>query len=368
MLKINNMGSVAFRRYIKDKRIYVFGAGRAFSSCADIYFENKKIHRVVDSNPKLQGKRILHKGRQIPIVSVEEFTREIAENGIDTASLLFISSAIYAVEIVEELDGIPELDGMECFVQYLVQNTKESIKGYEFTQGRHRIPKTIHYIWVGGKEMPDEYRRFIGTWKEHSPEYELKRWDESNYDFSKCDYMKEAYECGAWGFVPNFARLDIIYEHGGIYLDTDVEVLKSMECLLNDDAFLGMTCADRVSNGCGFGAVAGHPLIGEMKARFESMHFTDRSGKAERISCSAVLRPVLRKWGFKNENQYQNINGVALYPAEVFSPLTPEGMENFFSEKTISVHHQDGTWRKQREKHGLSDLRRLLSRLGRDRI
>lgn len=93
------------------------------------------------------------------------------------------------------------------------------------------IPKIIHYCWFGGAEIPEHDKKCIESWKKYCPDYQIIRWDESNYDYKKNPYMKEAYEAKKWGFVPDFARLDIVYEHGGIYLDTDVEIIRiSMIC------------------------------------------------------------------------------------------------------------------------------------------
>lgn len=103
------------------------------------------------------------------------------------------------------------------------------------------IPKKIHYFWVGDKPMPEKNKACIESWKKFCPDYEIIEWNESNYDFSVCKYMAQAYEAKLWGFVPDYARLDIIYQKSGIYLDTDVELLQSLDNLLNCKAFLGFS-------------------------------------------------------------------------------------------------------------------------------
>ena len=91
------------------------------------------------------------------------------------------------------------------------------------------IPKIIHYCWIGGTPLPEIAKKCIESWKKCCPDYEIREWNESNYDFTQNVYMKEAYEVKKWGFVPDYARLDIIYRYGGFYLDTDVELLKSLD-------------------------------------------------------------------------------------------------------------------------------------------
>lgn len=116
------------------------------------------------------------------------------------------------------------------------------------------IPKIIHYCWFGGGELPQMQKKCIESWKKFCPDYEIKEWNESNYDVHKVPYISEAYDAGKMAFVSDYARLDIIYKHGGIYLDTDVEIIKSLEPLLEHTCFLGAERDGIVATGLGFGA------------------------------------------------------------------------------------------------------------------
>lgn len=358
MLSLKNAGSIAFRRYIINKKIYVFGAGRALESCLAIYLEEHEIEMIVDNKQDLWGKTIPHRGKNIRISSLNDFVMRIHSE--KSNCIIFITSPIYATEIVEQLDEIPELDGVECFLQVLIRNTKEQVKPFEFHIGPQRIPKLIHYIWVGKQPLSDEYKTNIDTWRKYNPDYEIIEWNEDNYNFKKNDYVKEAYESECWGFVPNYARLDIIFQHGGIYLDTDVEVIKNFDVLLNDDAFLCMGSADRINQGCGFGAVAGNRLIERMKREFEESHFLNDEGMPGMRPCNSFINPIMKEFGFKLDNQYQRVNGVALYPTEVMSPSTIPGMEDWKSDKTVSIHHEVGSWRKDKEKNRMNMLNRII--------
>ena len=110
------------------------------------------------------------------------------------------------------------------------------------------IPKKIHYCWFSGNKMPKEFEAYIASWKKNCPDYEIIRWDETNYDVSRNTYMKDAYKEKRWGFVPDYARFDIIYQEGGIYLDTDVELLKSLDPLLDNPCFLGFEDKNHIIN------------------------------------------------------------------------------------------------------------------------
>lgn len=353
------MGPIEFKKYIDGKSIYIWGAGRALESCIDLYCRGKEVKGIIDNNKSLWGTVYSYSNQEVLIKSPETFFKEIQDKEFFEDCVLIISSSFYAADIVEELDNVPQLDGLECFLQVLIRNTKESAEHFEFTQGENKIPKIIHYIWVGNKSLPDKYEKNIASWKKHNPDYEIIRWDESNYDFTTCDYVREAYSAKEWGFVPNYARLDIIYQHGGIYLDTDVEVIGNLDVLLQDEAFINMGCADRINMGCGFGAIAGHPIIYDMRQSFKNSHFLI-NGKAGKKPCHAFVHPVIERYGFQLENKYQNKRGVALYPSEVMSPLTIGEMDDFFSEKTISIHQEEGNWKSDNEKKGLEKLNMLI--------
>lgn len=359
MVKVNNLGPIAFRKYIVDKKVIVFGAGRALESCLNLYFENKDIQMIIDNKPDLWGKTINHRGMDVEIAGVSKMIDVFQyENKEDY--VLMITSPFYAAEIIEDLDQYVEFEGLECFLQVVVRNTKEPYPDFEFAKGIAKIPKKIHYFWIGGKSLPEAYKKNIETWKQYNPDFEIIQWDESNYDFTKCAYVKEAYETRSWGFVPNYARLDVIYQEGGIYLDTDVEVKRSLDCLLNDEAFFNMGCADRINMGCGFGACQGSKIVYEIKNRFETEHFLKDDGKPGRKPCHTFVHPVFKYYGFALENCYQKKEEFVIYPSEVMSPLTIKGMEDNFTSKTISIHQESGTWKTGKEREGAEKLNKLI--------
>ena len=138
------------------------------------------------------------------------------------------------------------------------------------------IPKIIHYCWFGGKPIPEKDQRCIASWKKQCPDYEIRKWDETNYDVSKNQYMKEAYQAEKWGFVPDFARLDIIYNYGGFYLDTDVELLKPLDDLLPNKAVMGFEDGRNVSPGLIIGAEKNHSTIRLLMEVYRDRNFVNQ--------------------------------------------------------------------------------------------
>lgn len=359
MLKIKNCGPIEFKKYAKNKRIYVWGAGTALESCLDIYFSGQSVQLILDSNSKLWGKTVQHNSGAVPIGGKDLLLQHIKKHGIEN-SLLMITSPYYGPEIIADLDKFPELDDLECYLQVIIRATRENVPSFSFSRGKQFIPKKIHYIWIGGKPLPKEFEANIATWKKYNPDYEIIGWNESNYDFKKCDYIKEAYESKCYSFASNYARLDIVHEHGGIYLDTDVECVANFDKLLNDKAFFNMGCADRINMGCGFGSVADSNVLKDMLATFSGNHFLLQDGTPGRRSFSTFVNPILRQYGFELENYYQNINGIVLYPCEVMSPKTINGMPDFTSENTVSIHQESGTWQNDAEWAGLAKLEKFI--------
>ena len=133
--------------------------------------------------------------------------------------------------------------------------------------------KKIHYCWFGGTEIPDKYKSWMESWERFCPDYEIIQWNEDNYDVSKNKYMFQAYSEKKWAFVPDYARLDIIYNHGGIYLDTDVEIIKNFDDLLYTKGFAGFESNDYVAFGLGFGAMKNLPIIKELRDMYDDIEF-----------------------------------------------------------------------------------------------
>lgn len=360
MIVIKNYGPKEFVKYISGKKFYIFGAGIITHNCVDIYCDDVQVQAIVDNSKKLQGTSKEFAGRQIAIISVEDFVECIKADKIENAVLL-ITSQFYGAEIVNQLDEIEALNGLECFLHPIIRNTKEEAPEFEFTQGERKIPKKIHYFWFGGNPIPNHLQECINSWKKFNPDYEVIRWDETNYDVMKVPYMREAYENKGWGFVSDYARLDILYQYGGIYLDTDVEVIGDLDVLRGDDAFFGMASGDRIGTGVGFGTVPGHELIKALRDYYHDKPFVNADGSLNRQPCYYYQHPILKEYGFKILNEYQKVDNVVVYPAEVMSPKGTGSIGDFYSEKTVSVHHGSGTWIKDGEKSGMSALKELIA-------
>lgn len=206
------------------------------------------------------------------------------------------------------------------------------------------IPKVIHYCWFGGKPLPGEVRRCIASWKKYCPDFRIQQWDETNFDVHGHPFVSQAYDAKAWAFVSDFARLKIISEQGGIYLDTDVELLKPLNDLCKHRGYLAIQQGCFLINtGLGFGAEAGHPVIAEMLRCYdEIIYLEDQKAK---ISCPFLNTMILEKYGYKRIGKSQIVQDIHIYAPCYFDPYaSSDDAQNLMCKDTISIHHYSATW------------------------
>ena len=221
------------------------------------------------------------------------------------------------------------------------------------------IPKKIHYCWVGGAPLPESAKKCIKSWRKYCPDYEIIEWNESNYDFTSADYMKEAYEAKKWGFVPDYARLDIVYTHGGIYLDTDVEIVKSFAPLLSLSAFAGFQEGGEVALGLGFGAEVGSPVIKKLMDSYAGRHFISAGGEPDLTPSPRLNTATLvKEYGVRQDGTLQEFDGMTVFPVDYFCPKSFYDGIVRKTENTYSIHHYDASWFSDETKKRLIESRK----------
>ncbi|MEE0930950.1 MAG: glycosyltransferase [Acutalibacteraceae bacterium] len=211
------------------------------------------------------------------------------------------------------------------------------------------IPKVIHYCWFGRGDIPEKDLKCIESWKKYCPDYEIKCWNEDNYDVNKNLFIKQAYDKRKFAFVSDYARLDIIYNHGGIYFDVDVEVIKNIDSLLEHKAFFGLEEVESkyyVNSGLGFGAEKNLFFLKEIMEVYENSNFLLEDGNINAKPCPIITNEVLLKQ--KNldirKNKFYNVDGIIIYPTEYFNPKSYETGKLNITDNTMTIHHYDGTW------------------------
>lgn len=232
------------------------------------------------------------------------------------------------------------------------------------------IPKIIHYCWFGGNPLPELAVRCIESWKKYFPDHEIKEWNETNFDVNIIPYTAQAYKAKKYAFVSDYARFWILYKYGGLYFDTDVEVVKNMNDIISKGSFMGCenwaqpgaTPAQLgVAPGLGLGVTPGHGLIGEILDHYKTLSFLDKNGNPNLETIVEITTKLLCKYGLQNVNEIQNVHGVNIYPKDYFCPIDMITEKLKISSRTVSIHWYMGSWVEHRQWRNIrSFLRKIL--------
>lgn len=210
------------------------------------------------------------------------------------------------------------------------------------------IPKTIHYCWFGKGPMPALAHTCIASWKKHLPDYELKLWDESTFDITSNVYVKEAYEARKFAFVTDYVRLVALYAEGGVYMDTDVQVIKNLDYFLQFPAFTGFESEVDVPTGI-MASEKGGKWVEEQLAYYKNRHFLVH-GKPDLTTNVQIISGIMARNGFVLENSYQVYRDcLHVFPKDYFCPKSRTGIVTL-TENTHCIHHFKGSWQNQRMK------------------
>lgn len=207
------------------------------------------------------------------------------------------------------------------------------------------IPKVIHYFWFGRNPLPENVKVCIESWKKYCPDYEIKRWDEDNFDITQHPYCQEAYAAKKWAFVADYARLKVLYEHGGIYMDTDEEVVNSIDSLLKYRAFIGFESNEAISAGM----IGCSPRNEWMKALFrdyDKQHFRKRNGEFDQTTIvTRITRVTTHKYKIELNGEHQMFgDNMALLPVDYLCAKSYETGEICRTAHTLAIQHYNGSW------------------------
>lgn len=222
------------------------------------------------------------------------------------------------------------------------------------------IPKIIHYCWFGGKPKPPLAQKCIDSWKKFCPDYEIREWSEENFDLSTAPkYVHQAYAAGRWAFVTDYVRLVALVTMGGVYMDTDVEVVKPLDPFLNQKAFAGFESDKGVQTGL-MACESGFPLFRDFLAHYDTAEFIRADGSHDTTTNVEVLTRLCVERGLQLNDRYQVVDGLAVYPREYFCPVDFETEKLKRTRKTVTIHWFSASWHTEEE---LQFLRQEKERL-----
>jgi hypothetical protein len=212
------------------------------------------------------------------------------------------------------------------------------------------IPQKIHYCWFGANSLPELAEKCIASWKKYFPDYEICEWNESNYDVHKIIYTSEAYNAKKYAFVSDYARFDILYECGGIYFDTDVEVIRPFNAILENGGFMGFEEVGKVAAGLGMGCNAKLNIFQQIIQYYSTLRFVNSDGSFNLRTVVEYVTEILGQNGLKDNGLMQRLNGITIYPPEYFAPKSIRTGKLEITENTYSIHHYEASWVPEQEK------------------
>lgn len=237
---------------------------------------------------------------------------------------------------------------------------------------KKEIPKIVHYCWFGGNPLGDKEKKCIESWKKYLPQYEIRRWDENNYDVYMCKYTKEAYQAKKWAFVSDYARFKVLYDYGGIYLDTDVELLQPIDDLIIKGSI--MACEEDgakdgsmgdgnilVNPGLILAAYRHHPFYKQILEEYSRRSFIRENGSYDFTTVVTITTSLLKRQGLENIQGIQYVSDIYIYPKEYFNPKDFRTEELFVTENTRAIHHFSMSWLSQSHKVQKSIYKHLIA-------
>ena len=218
------------------------------------------------------------------------------------------------------------------------------------------IPKVIHYCWFGGNPLPPLAVKCIASWRKYLPDYEIREWNESNFDVNIVPYTREAYGAKKYAFVSDYARFWVLYRYGGLYFDTDVEVLRPLDDIVARGPFMGCERDAVLQSGkdrMGATAPADAPGLGlyrELLDMYAGLHFVNANGSLNQKTVVQYTTEVLCRHGLRNTSEVQECAGVWIYPKEYFCPIDYKSGVCTMTDNTYSIHHYSASWHSRGQK------------------
>ena len=206
------------------------------------------------------------------------------------------------------------------------------------------LPKIIHYCWFGRGEKPVLAQKCIDSWRKFCPDFEIREWNEDNCDYLAMPFMMEAYAAKKYAFVSDVMRLIVLEQYGGVYFDTDVELVRDLAPLLYDEGFIGFENDQYVNSGQGIAAMPHHPVVQAMIEEYRKLHFANADGTTNAVGCPHLNTDVMERYGLVRNGKEQRVAGIHVYPAEFFNPLDSVTGKLTKTENTYSIHWYSMSW------------------------
>lgn len=331
---------------LKTKDIYCLGYGKHFKNITFPFLKDSSLignlRGFVDSSEdyiEMDGRRY----RSICRADIASLPKEhtvllIAVNGYRE-----ILSQLKADPGLAQINSIPSIYLEALYEDILMLTADQAPKEFR-KNDKPVIPRVIHAIWFSDNPMPEKYRRCLESWKKHAPDFEIKIWTLDTYKPKECLFFEQAVKDENWAFASDYARADLLRRYGGVYMDLDVEMIRPIDDLLYNDAYMSFESPGRIECGSGMGAQAGNRIIDKICKSYESRPYFKEDGAWDNSTCPVRYTQVIEKYGLKKNGGFQFIEDITIYPFEVLTAKSFDTGLIYKTDRTYTVHHHNGTW------------------------
>ncbi len=324
-------------------RIVIFGIGEYYKGYVMEQFPKELVNNVVyaiDNN--VSCSEIFIGDKQIPVYHPSRIKSEKS-----CTILLMSTNEMY--DMYQQLENMDLNDDIRCgsiplaFAEFVGDMSTEIHK--KIFNNCKKIDKKIHSFWFSGDKKPEDYQKCIDSWYKMCPDYEIIEWNMDNYDYNKNAFMKQAIEKRKWAFASDYARLDVVYQFGGVYMDMDVELLKPLDSLLGNKAFFTFDVNRDIDLGT-FGSVSGNDLLAELMHQYDNIDFSGDMKSMNYYCQPRYIRSVLKKNGVLLNGNAQYVDEMAFLPRNYLAPKDSILYEMIgLTEETIGIHHYNAGWK-----------------------
>ena len=340
-MKLLNCSLQEVEKRFVNRKIVFFGCGSWLQAInyTDLMKLKKQFAYVIDNGVR---EKVDLGGIQLSVYSPQKIMEELN-------CVIILTSPIYMYDMYCQLEEMNLNDEIECFAFPFMQmiskqEIDKSLLNEVLICKKQMIPRIIHSFWFSGDKKPEAYQRCVDTWKERLDGYEIIEWNKDNYDWHKHPFVERAVELGAWAFASDYARLDVLNEYGGIYLDMDVEVFKSFDNLLGNDAILSFSNQILVDLAM-VGSKKNNIIIQQMLRLYDTVEIPNEKREFARFFQPSFVRSVLVKNGIKMNGVLQKIRNATVFPSEFFMPQDHILFRSFVpNANTYCVHYDNFGW------------------------
>ncbi len=327
-------------KIMKNSRLILFGKGSWLKTInySELMELKDNFAYVIDNNP---GGTVDMGGKILNVYSPSVLMNE-------KDCKIILTSPVYMYDMFCQLESMSVDDSLECYSFPFMQMISllpvdQNLLQHIIEKKEQKIPKTIHSFWFSGEEKPESYKRCVDTWYSKLGGYEIVEWNQCNYK-SDNPFFKKAIECGAWAFASDYARLDVLEKYGGIYLDMDVEVYKTFDSFLGNEAILSFSNNIQIDLAV-MGSMPYNPLIRELREVYEDVEIPNKREEFSKFFQPVLVKPILVKNGVKMNGSLQEISNATIFPSAFFMPQEHIVFRPFKkSEWTVCNHLDNFGW------------------------